>query len=48
MKRTGYIKTRVGVSAVQAKPSGAGTHGGGKRQRNRRDRKSAKLELRRY
>ena len=37
----------LGFSPVLATASGAGTHGGGKRRRNRRDRREGKAELRR-
>jgi hypothetical protein len=39
-------KTRSAVAVSAHFATGAGTHGGGKRTRNRRDRQSARRELR--
>lgn len=36
---------KLGYSPVQATASGSGTHGGGKKTRNKRDRRAAKKDL---
>lgn len=39
-------KQALGYSPTQATASGAGTHGGGKRRRNRKDRQSSRKRIR--
>ena len=41
-------KGGLGFSPVQETASGAGTHGGSKKQRNKKDRSQAKRELKDY
>jgi len=43
-RRTKSVRSLAGLAATQR--SGAGAHGGTKRDRNRRDRKSCRLSLR--
>ena len=44
-QRSALPKPALGFSPVQATASGAGTHGGGKRRRNRQERRKARSEI---